>query len=231
MGESPLTAPILFRLGPVPVALPVVVTWGIILVLGLGSALATRRLTLVPGRLQAALELLVMGIEDQISQITRLDGRSYVPLLGTLFVFILAANLSSLLPGVHAPTATLETTAALAAIVFFSVHVFGILRRGLAGYLGHFLRPKAFFLPLNVASELTRTFSLMIRLFGNMLSGQFVVGIVLALAGLFVPLPLMALELLTGVVQAYIFAVLAAVFIGAAVGAGEQPEQAKEPSS
>jgi len=230
VAESPLTAPVAFHLAGVAVAVPVVVTWGIILFLGAGSALATRRLSLVPGRFQTALELLVTGIEDQVREITRLDARRYVPLLGTLFVFVLVANLSSLLPGVHAPTATLETAAALAAVVFVSVHVFGIVGRGLAGYFGHFLRPKAFFLPLNVVSELTRTFSLMVRLFGNMLSGQFIVGIVLALAGLFVPLPLMALELLTGIVQAYIFAVLAAVFIGAAVGAGEPTTQDKEPS-
>jgi F-type H+-transporting ATPase subunit a len=228
MAESPLTAPVAFRIARLPITVAVVVTWGIILVLGVGSALATRRLALAPGRFQAALELVVTGIEGQIDEITRLDGRRYVPLLGTLFIYILVANLSSLLPGVHAPTATLETAAALATVVFFSVHAFGITRRGLAGYLGHFLRPKAFFLPLNVVSEMTRTFSLMIRLFGNMLSGQFVVGIVLALAGLFVPLPLMALELLTGVVQAYIFAVLAAVFIGAAVGAGEPADATKE---
>jgi F-type H+-transporting ATPase subunit a len=228
MAESPLTAPVAFRLAGLPITVAVVVTWGIILVLGVGSALATRRLALAPGRFQAALELVVTGIEGQIDEITRLDGRRYVPLLGTLFIYILVANLSSLLPGVHAPTATLETAGALAVVVFFSVHAFGIARRGLAGYLGHFLRPKAFFLPLNVVSEMTRTFSLMIRLFGNMLSGQFVIGIVLALAGLFVPLPLMALELLTGVVQAYIFAVLAAVFIGAAVGAGEPAEATKE---
>ena len=120
------------------------------------------------------------------------------------------------------PTAYIETAAALAAVVFFSTHWFGIRRRGLAQYLGAYLEPRWFMLPLNVLSELTRTFSLMVRLFGNVMSGHFVIAIVLSLAGLLVPVPLMALELLTGIVQAYIFTVLSAVFIGAAVGSIER---------
>ena len=122
----------------------------------------------------------------------------------------------------EAPTARIETAAALAAVVFVSVHFYGIRARGLLGYLAGFAQPKLIMLPLNLLSEITRTLSLMVRLFGNVMSGEFMIALVLALAGLFVPIPLMALELLLGLVQAYIFAILAGVFIGAAINAQQQ---------
>ena len=143
-------------------------------------------------------------------------------MLGTLFIFLVVANLSGVLPGVEAPTGKLETPAALALIVFFSVHYFGVRARGFGGYLASFAEPKLMMLPLNILSEVTRTFSLMIRLFGNVMSGEFIIALVVALAGLFVPIPLMVLEILVGLVQAYIFTILATVFIGAAVGSVEK---------
>jgi len=127
-----------------------------------------------------------------------------------------------MLPGVEAPTSKLETPAALALIVFVSVHYFGMRTRGFLGYLASFAEPKLIMLPLNIVSEVTRTFSLMVRLFGNIMSGEFVIGLVVALAGLFVPIPLMLLEILLGIIQAYIFTVLATVFIGAAIGSIEK---------
>lgn len=217
---SPLATVAIFHLGPVPVTKPVVTTWCIMVVLAVASWVSTRRLGLIPTRRQVMLELLVTAIVTQIEEVTGGDARSLVPLLGTLFIFLLAANISGLLPGVQAPTAHIETPAALALIVFSAVHVFGVRARGLAGYLGSFAQPKLIMLPLNVVSEITRTFSLMVRLFGNIMSGEFLIALVLALAGLILPVPLMALELLIGIVQAYIFTVLATVFIGAAV-AGE----------
>jgi F-type H+-transporting ATPase subunit a len=226
---SPLATAVVFHLGPVPVAKPVVTTWVIMLVLAVASWASTRRLGLIPSRRQAMLELLVNAIVTQIEEVIGADARPLVPLLGTLFVFLLAANVSGLLPGVQAPTAHIETPAALALIVFSAVHVFGVRARGLLGYLASFAQPKLIMLPLNVLSELTRTFSLMVRLFGNIMSGEFLIALVLALAGLILPIPLMALELLIGVVQAYIFTVLATVFIGAAVG-GEIGERAAAPS-
>jgi F-type H+-transporting ATPase subunit a len=145
-----------------------------------------------------------------------------LPVLGTLFIFLVVANLSGVLPGVEAPTSKLETPAALALIVFSAVHYFGVRAQGLRGYLASFAKPKLIMLPLNIVSEVTRTFSLMARLFGNVMSGEFVIGLVVALAGLFVPIPLMALEILVGVVQAYIFTILATVFVGAAIGEVER---------
>jgi F-type H+-transporting ATPase subunit a len=217
MGASPLASAVVFHLGPLQVTRPVVTTWGIMAVLAVASWSATRRLHASPSRSQALLELLVTGIQSQIEDVVRRDARPLLPLLGTLFIFLLTANLCGLLPGIQAPTGRIETPAALALIVFLSVHWFGVRTRGLVGYLASFARPKLIMLPLNVLAEITRTFSLMVRLFGNIMSGEFLVALVLALAGLFVPVPLMALELLVGIVQAYIFSVLATVFIGAAV--------------
>ncbi len=221
MNGSPLASAPLFHIGPVPIALAVVTTWGIMLALVVVSLLATRRLEIHPGRLQTAVELLVTTLERQISETTSADPAPFVPLLGTLFIYLAFANASAVVPGLHPPTAQIETAGALALIVFCAVHYYGIRRRGLAGYLRSFARPTILMVPFNILSNITRTFSLMIRLFGNVMSGEFMIGIVLALAGLLVPIPLMALEVLVGLVQAYIFSVLAAVFVGAAVGSIE----------
>ncbi len=219
MEPSPLISTVVFRLGPVAITRPVVTTWAIMLALALACRFATRRSALHPDRWQTVLELVVSGIAKQIEDVIGKDARPFLPLIGTLFIFLLTANLSGVLPGVEAPTSKLETPAALALIVFVSVHYFGVRARGIGGYIASFAEPKLIMLPLNIISEVTRTFSLMVRLFGNVMSGEFVIALVVALAGLFVPIPLMALEILVGTVQAYIFTVLATVFIGAAVGA------------
>jgi len=222
MHPSPLSSLVLFHIGPVAITRPVVTTWVIMLVLAVGSRLATRRLALQPTRRQAAVELIVAGLMQQIGEVIRKDARPFLPVLGTLFIFLVVANLSGVLPGVEAPTSKIETPAALALIVFASVHYFGVRAHGVVGYLASFAKPKLVMLPLNVISEITRTFSLMVRLFGNVMSGEFIIALVVALAGLFVPIPLMVLEVLVGLVQAYIFTVLATVFIGAAVGTGDR---------
>ncbi len=221
MQPSPLSSPVLFHIGPVPVAEPVVTTWAIMLVLSLLSRYLTRRLQPMPGKAQMLLELLVSGIQQQIEQIIGSGARRYLPLLGTLFIFLTVSNLCDLLPGVQAPTGKPETPAALALVVFFAVQYYGVRTRGMRGYLASFAEPKVIMLPLNILSQITRTFSLMVRLFGNVMSGGFIIALLVALVGLFVPVPLMALEMLIGLVQAYIFAVLATVFIGAAIGSGE----------
>ena len=228
---SPLATSVVFHLGPVPVTGPVVVTWVLMAGLAGGSALLTRRLALRPGRVKAALELVVATIEDQIRDTMRVAPEPYLPLIGTLFVYIFFANWSSLVPGIEPPTAHIETDAALALIVFVAVIWFGVRVRGLRGFAASFAEPTMLMVPLNLLETFTRTFSMLVRLFGNVMSGVFVIGIVLSLVGLLVPVPLMALDLLTGAVQAYIFGVLAMVFIGGAVsgetGAGPQQE-AKE---
>ena len=217
MTLSPLSVRTLFSIGPVPISEPVAVTWGIMAFLALGSILTTRRLSVTPCRRQAVLELVVDAVLGQIGDTIRVSARPYLPLIGTLFLFILVANWSALVPGIEPPTAHIETDAALALIVFAAVVYFGIRQRGVVGYLATFAEPTILMVPLNIVESITRTFSLIVRLFGNVMSGVFIVGIVLSLAGLLVPVPLMALDLLTGAVQAYIFAILATVFIGSVV--------------
>jgi F-type H+-transporting ATPase subunit a len=230
MIRSPLAIEPLFHIGPVPVTQPVVATWAIMAALVLVSALVTRRLKLVPSKVQSVAELVVGSIDHQIGEVVQSDPGRYRALIGTIFLFILVANWSSLIPGVEPPTAHIETDAALALIVFVATLYFGISSNGLLGYLKTFAQPTWVMMPINLVEQFTRTFSLFVRLFGNIMSGVFVIGIILSLAGLFVPIPLMALDLLTGAVQAYIFAILACVFIGAAVSEGigaqrQQPQQ------
>jgi F-type H+-transporting ATPase subunit a len=216
--KSPLLLEPLFHIGPAAITEPVVVAWGVIALLGGCAALATRRLSLNPSKTQATLEILVSTIDDQIRGTMQRDPAPFRALIGSIFLFVLIANWSSLIPDVEPPTAHIETDAAMALIVFVATIAWGVRTRGLAGYLATFAEPSWVMIPLNIVEQFTRTFSLIVRLFGNVMSGVFVIGIVLTLAGLIVPIPLMALDLLTGTVQAYIFAVLATVFIGAAVG-------------
>jgi len=220
--RSPLSTTTLFSIGPVPVSETVAVTWGLMVALALASWLATRSLSLAPSRTQAALELIVEAVEDQIQATIRVAPGPYVPIIGTLFLFILVANWSSLIPGIEPPTAHIETDAALGLIVFLAIIYFGVRARGLIGYLRTFAEPSIVMIPLNVVETFTRTFSMIVRLFGNIMSAVFIIGIILTLAGLLVPVPLMALDLLVGAIQAYIFAVLAIVFIGSGVSGGRR---------
>ena len=230
MNGSPLIAEPVFHVGPVPITNPVIVTVIIMAAMALFSILLTRRLALRPGRTQAAVELVTQALDQQIRDVIQSDPAPYRALIGTIFLFVLIANWTSVLPGIEPPTAHLETDAALALIVFAATIWHGIRANGVLGYLKTFAEPTWVMIPLNIVEQITRTFSLIIRLFGNVMSGVFVIGIILSLAGLLVPIPLMALDLLTGAVQAYIFAILATVFIGAAVSEGQSdaksgPEQ------
>jgi F-type H+-transporting ATPase subunit a len=211
--DGPFTLPVVMQIGPVPITAPVVVTWGIMAALTLGGVLATR----APSRWQALMEIAVEAIDQQLGEMIGAGARPYLSLIATLFLFILVSNWSFLVPGVEPPTRYLETDTALAVVVFFAVMFYGIRARGLGGYLATFAEPTIIMAPINLIETFTRTFSLVVRLFGNVMSGVFVVSIVLSLAGLLVPIPLMALHLLTGAIQAYIFTTLATVFIGSAV--------------
>jgi len=216
--RSPLEAETLFHVGSIGIQSQVVGTWAVMLVLCGGSALLTRRLSVrEPGRWQLLLEMVVQTLCSQIEDTMRTPPRPFLPLIGTLFLFVLFANLSSMVPGHEAPTASLETDAAMGLIVFAVTIGAGLRTHGVRGYLASFTHPIWIMTPMNLIEQVTRTFSLVVRLFGNVMAGGFVVGIVLSLAALLVPLPFMALEVLAGVVQAYIFAILAAVFIGSAV--------------
>lgn len=223
--QSPLQSAPLFILWPdgmaVPIMASVAITWGIMAVLVAGAAWQGRHLSLVPTRAQTLAEALLDTLDQQIHGVTGARPAPYRAFIGTLFVFILLANWSSLIPGVTPPTATMETPAALAALVFVAIIYFGIKGGGVAGFLRGFLRPSPIMIPLNILESITRSFSMFVRLFGNVMSGAFVIGIVASLAALLVPIPLIALDLLTGAVQAYIFAILSLVFITSAVEKGK----------
>lgn len=217
MNASPLSTVPLFSVGPVGISAPVLATWAIMAVLVALALVARWRLSVdAPSRLQSVLELFVATVDAQIADTMQTPPARYRALIGTIFVLVFCANGASLVPGVEPPTAHLETDAALALVVLAATLYYGV-----RGYLATFAEPTWVMIPLNVVEQLTRTFSLIVRLFGNVMSGVFVIGIVLSLAGLFVPIPLMALDLLTGTVQAYIFMVLSMVFIGAAVSGDE----------
>ncbi len=196
-------------------------TWVVMALMVVGSWLVTRKISseIHISRWQNLLEIIVRGMRRQIKEISREERSSYLYFVGTLFLFILCSNLLSVVPGYLAPTGSLSTTAALAICTFIAVPVYGILSRGLRGYLKQYVQPTVFMLPFNIMGELSRTLALAVRLFGNIMSGTKIVGILLALAPLFFPVVMHALGLLTGVIQAYIFAVLAMVYIASATRA------------
>jgi len=211
---------ILWQIGVVKLNATIVTTWGLMLVLCLGAKLITRRLAtgIHISRWQCALEILVTGIRSQIAEVGLRNPEKYLGFVGTLFVFIAAANLFTIFPGYQPPTASLSTTTALAVSVLFAVPLFGIEERGLRGYLRSYLEPTAIMLPFTILSELSRTLALAIRLFGNMMSGTMVLGILITITPFLFPMLMDALGLVTGMVQAYIFSILATVYIAAAVG-------------
>ncbi|MGD9657614.1 MAG: F0F1 ATP synthase subunit A [Methylocystis sp.] len=229
MIASPLELQTAFHIGSIGVTKPVVTTWALMAFLVAACILATAHLESRPGTLQSIAELIVDTVDAQTRDIMRIDPAPYRALFGTLFLFILAANWSALIPGVEPPTARLETDMALALVVFAATIFYGIKTRGVFGYLKSFAEPSLIMVPLNLVEQITHTFSLFVRLFGNVMSGVFVVGIVLTLAGLLVPIPLMALDLLTGAVQAYIFTILAMVFTAAAVIEDKKQEPTPPP--
>ena len=196
----------------------VMVTWLIMVVLTLGAWLITRRISDATeiSRWQNLLEVLVSGLRDQIEAVSRQRSGRYLPFVGTLFIFILVSNLLHLIPGLIPPTGSLSTTVALALCVFVAVPVFGIAHEGVVGYLRQYMRPTPLMLPFNIISELSRTVALAVRLYGNIMSGTVIAGILLSLAPFVFPVLMQLLGLITGVIQAYIFAILAMVYIASA---------------
>jgi F-type H+-transporting ATPase subunit a len=193
-------------------------TWGLMLFLALGSKLVTRRLSrgLERSGWQNLLEIIVTGITTQLGEVGLLQPRKYLGFVGTLFLFVASATLFTIVPGYEPPTGSLSTTTALAICVFIAVPLFGIADCGLGEYLRAYTKPTFIMLPFNIVSELSRTLALAARLFGNMMSGTMILAILLTITPFLFPIALSALGLLTGMVQAYIFSILAAVYIAAA---------------
>lgn len=196
----------------------IVFTWGLMLVLVVGSILITRRLSteLKRARWQNLLEMIVASIEKQIEEVGLPNPEKYLGFLGTLFLFLAAASLCTIIPGYEPPTGSLSTTVALALCVFVAVPFFGIEEQGIGGYLKSYIEPTVIMMPFNIISEVSRTLALAVRLFGNMMSGAMIIAILLTIAPFVFPIVMTALGLLTGMVQAYIFSILAAVYIAAA---------------
>jgi F-type H+-transporting ATPase subunit a len=193
-------------------------TWAMMIAMALGAWLITRRLATgrTISRWQCSLEIVVTSIEQQIREVGMDEPERYLPFLGTLFLFVATASLCTLIPGFYPPTGSLSTTAALALCVFVAVPLFGVREQGLAGYLKSYAKPTFVMLPFNIISELSRTLALAVRLFGNMMSGAMIIAILLTITPYLFPIAMTALGLLTGMVQAYIFSILAAVYIAAA---------------
>ncbi|MEM9905295.1 MAG: F0F1 ATP synthase subunit A [Cyanobacteria bacterium P01_D01_bin.44] len=209
------------HLGPFTVSATIFFTWLIMLWLVLGAWWITRKLSASThlSRGQNLLEVLVLGISRQIEEISEQPAEPFLPFIGTLFIFIAVSNVLTILPGYQPPTGSLSTTAALAICVFLAVPIYGIKQQGLIGYLKGYLQPNPIMLPFNIIGELSRTISLAVRLFGNVMSGTMIVGILLSVAPLFAPALMRGFGLLTGMIQAYIFAILAMVAIAAATQA------------
>lgn len=214
---------IFWEWGFVTINATLVYTWGVMMVLVTGAWLINRKLDsdIKMNRWQNLLEVIVTMIQDQIREASRQNPKLYLPFIGTLFLFILSLNIIEIFPGISAPTTSLSTTAALAACVFVAVPIFGIARQGVSGYLVHYMRPSPIMLPFNIIGELSRTIALAIRLFGNMMSGSLIVAILLSLAPLFFPVAVQAFGLLIGIIQAYVFSILALVYIASGQRAHE----------
>ena len=215
---------IFWQYGFVKLNATIVVTWGLMLLLTVGSTAITRNLStgLTRSRWQNFLEIVVTTIQKQIEEVGLSQPHKYLSFLGTIFLFIATANLCTIIPGYEPPTGSLSTTVALALCVFVAVPLFGIEEQGVGSYFQSYLKPTFIMLPFNIISELSRTLALAVRLFGNMMSGAMIVGILLTITPFIFPIFMSLLGLLTGMVQAYIFSILATVYIAAATRAREE---------
>ncbi len=221
---------VLWQWGPWRVSATLVFTWLVMALMTVCSWLVTRRLSDAAeiSRWQNLLEAVVEGICEQIRQVSHQEPGRYLPFIGTLFLFIATANLLNVVPGYMAPTGALSTTTALAICVFVAVPLYGIATEGPIGYLRHYVQPTWIMLPFNITGELSRTLALAVRLYGNIMSGTVVAAILLGLTPVFFPVVMQLLGLLTGMIQAYIFAVLAMVYVASATSAHQRTLQATD---
>lgn len=230
MSEITLFAAPVFEIGPVTVTATVMTTWAIVAVLWLGAWLLKRSASKV-SVLQMAVEGVVSAIENAIANVAPRHTQLLLPFIGSLWIFLVIANLAGLIPGVHSPTRDLSATAALAALVFFSTHWFGIRDQGLKNYLRHYLSPSPILLPFHIISEITRSIALAVRLFGNMMSLEIAAMLVLLVAGFLAPVPILMLHVIEALVQAYIFGMLALIYIAGGLQSQQLRQQKKEGSS
>jgi F-type H+-transporting ATPase subunit a len=222
-----MAVPTIFQLGPLGITVPVITTWVIMLVFLALSWGLTRNLKTDPGPWQVVVEGMVEAMDRAVRDMLPNAATRIVPFIGTLWMFIVVANLVGIVPGLKSPTGFLSTTAALAVLVFFSVHWYGIRSEGLAAYLRHYLEPTPLLLPFHLMSEISRTITLAVRLFGNIMSLEMAVLLVLMVAGFLVPVPLLMLHIIEALIQAYIFGMLALIYIASAIQSQQQHESEK----
>jgi F-type H+-transporting ATPase subunit a len=224
MAESNLLIEPIVTLGPVTITNTVVTTWAIMALIWLFAWLVSRRLRIEPGPLQTAVEGIVNSIEDAVGEVAPQYTQQILPLIGSLWIFLVVANLCSLIPGVHSPTRDLSATTAFALVVFLSTHWFGIRIQGPKAYLRHYLVPSPILLPFHLISEITRTVALALRLFGNIMSLEMAALLILLVAGFLAPVPILMLHIVEALVQAYIFGMLALIY----VAGGLQSQQIRQ---
>jgi F-type H+-transporting ATPase subunit a len=228
LAEGTLLIEPIMELGPVEITSTVLTTWVIIGMIWLVAWLVSRRLRIDPGPVQVAVEGVVLTIEGAVAAVAPEHAQRITPFIGSLWIFLVIANLSGLIPGVHAPTRDLSTTTALAIIVFLSAHWFGIRIQGVKDYLRHYLAPSPILLPFQLISEVTRTVALAIRLFGNMMSLEMAALLILLVAGFLAPVPILMLHVVEALVQAYIFGMLALIYVAGGIQAQQIRQQVKE---
>lgn len=224
---------VFWQSGPIRLNATIAYTWAVMAVLAVVARVVTGNLTETEriSRWQNLLEVLVVGMRDQIREVSGQEPGRYLPFVGSLFLFVAVSNLLAIVPGFRPPTGSLSTTAALALSVLVAVPIYGIAERGVRRYFGTYIQPTPLMLPLNIIAELSRTLALAVRLYGNVMSGTVVVAILIGVTPFFFPVVLQLLGLLTGLIQAYIFAVLAMVYIASATRAHvwERSDRTSEP--
>jgi len=217
MNDVSLQISPLFSIGPVAISATVVTTWAIMAVIWIACLQISRHLRDQPGTWQTAVERLVIVIEAAIDQVAPAQGAQILPFVGALWIFLVIANLAGLIPGVHSPTRDLSATAGLAFLVFLSTHWYGLRIQGWKRYLRHYLSPSPILLPFHLVSEITRTLALAVRLFGNMMSLEMAALLILLVAGFLAPVPILMLHIIEALVQAYIFGMLALIYVAGGI--------------
>ena len=217
---------IYWQSGVITLNATIVFTWVVMALLVVVSWLVTRNLSTSRkiSRWQSLLEIIVGGIANQIREVSQQEPEQYMAFIGSLFLFIAVSNTLTIVPEYQPPTGSLSTTAAIALCVFVAVPLFGIMKRGVIGYFRNYIQPTVFMLPFNIIGEFSRTLALAVRLFGNIMSGSMLVAILLSLVPLFFPVVMQALGLLFGLIQAYVFAMLAMVYIASATSTQKQTQ-------
>lgn len=249
MTNSEMTIAIAFTLGPIQVTTTVITTWVIMAAIGLISWFTTRKMSRsapkeandsknvssatkyldITKSTKFIFETIVTTIESAVAEVAPQQAKLLTPFIGSLWIFLVIANLIGLLPGVHSPTRDLSATSALAIVVFLSTHWYGIRINGFKTYLKHYIKPSPILLPFHLISEITRTVALAVRLFGNIMSLEMAALLILLVAGFLAPVPILLLHIIEALVQAYIFGMLALIYVAGGIQS-HQLQQNKTPT-